>query len=39
VEYSQAELQKTEADLQDTDAHYQYILSQIVLAYEMGIMR
>lgn len=37
VEYSQAELQKTDADLQDTDAHYQYILSQIVLAYEMGV--
>lgn len=39
VEFSQAELQKTDADLQDTDAHYQYMLSQIVLAYEMGITR
>src|SRR5208282_3935056 len=39
VEYSQAELQKTDADLQDTDAHYQYLLSQIVLAYEMGLTR
>jgi outer membrane protein len=39
VEYSQAELQKTDADLQDTDAHYQYILSQIILAYEMGNTR
>jgi outer membrane protein len=39
VEYSQAELQKTDADLQDTDAHYQYVLSQIMLAYEMGLTR
>jgi outer membrane protein len=39
VEFSQAELQKTDADLQDTDAHYQYVLSQIILAYEMGVTR
>ena len=39
VEYSQAELQKTDADLQDTDAHYQYLVSQILLAYEMGLPR
>ncbi len=39
VEYSQANLQKTEADLQDTDARYQYHLSQIVLAYEIGLTR
>jgi outer membrane protein len=39
VEYSQAELQKTDADLQDTDAHYQYLLSQILLAYDMGLTR
>ncbi|HTZ31705.1 MAG TPA: TolC family protein [Methylomirabilota bacterium] len=39
VEYSQAELQKTDADLQDTDAHYQYLLSQIELAYQMGASR
>ena len=39
VEFSQAELQKTDADIQDTDAHYQYLLSQIVLAYEMGLSR
>jgi outer membrane protein len=39
VEFSQAELQKTDADLQDTDAHYQYLLSQILLAYEMGLTR
>jgi outer membrane protein len=39
VEYSQAELQKTQADLQDTDAKYQYRLSQILLAYEMGERR
>jgi outer membrane protein len=39
VEFSQAELQKTDADIQDTDAHYQYLLSQIVLAYQMGETR
>ncbi|HVM74409.1 MAG TPA: TolC family protein [Candidatus Saccharimonadales bacterium] len=39
VEYSQAELQKTDADLQDADAHYQYLLSQIELAYQMGTPR
>jgi outer membrane protein len=39
VEYSQAELAKTDADLQDTDAHYRYFLAQIVLAYEMGVSR
>jgi hypothetical protein len=33
VEFSQAELQKTEADIADTDARYQYRLTQIVLAY------
>jgi outer membrane protein len=37
VEFSQAELQKTEADISDTDAHYQYRLTQIVLAYTMGV--
>ncbi|HET6929849.1 MAG TPA: TolC family protein [Candidatus Acidoferrum sp.] len=36
VEFSQAELQKTDADLQDTDAKYQYKLTQIMLAYQMG---
>jgi outer membrane protein len=39
VEFSQAELQKTEADLQDTDAKYQYRLTQIMLAYQMGERR
>jgi outer membrane protein len=39
VELSQAELQKTEADIEDTDAHYQYAVSQIALAYQMGITR
>ena len=39
VEYSQAELQKTDADLEDADAKYQYRLSQIVLAYQMGERR
>ncbi len=33
VEFTQAELQKTEADIQDTDAKYQYRLTQIVLAF------
>jgi outer membrane protein len=36
VEFSQAELQKTEADIADTDARYQYRLTQFVLAYTMG---
>jgi outer membrane protein len=36
VEFSQAELQKTEADIADTDAKYQYRLTQIVLAYTMA---
>jgi outer membrane protein len=39
VEFSQAELQKTDADLQDTDAKYQYQLTQIMLAYQMGERR
>jgi outer membrane protein len=36
VEFSQAELGKTEADIADTDAHYQYRLAQIELAYTIG---
>jgi outer membrane protein len=36
VEFSQAELGKTEADIADTDARYQYRLTQIVLAYTIG---
>jgi outer membrane protein len=36
VELSQAELGKTEADIADTDAKYQYHLTQIVLAYSMA---
>jgi outer membrane protein len=39
VEFSQAELQKTDADIQDTDAHYRYAVTQIVLAYQMGLSR
>ena len=39
VELSQAELQKTEADIDDTDARYQYAVSQILLAYQTGITR
>ena len=36
VEFSQAELQKTEAEIADTDARYQYRLTQIVLAYTIS---
>ncbi|HEU0369046.1 MAG TPA: TolC family protein, partial [Candidatus Acidoferrum sp.] len=36
VELGQAELQKTEADIADTDAQYQYRLSRLVLAYTIG---
>jgi len=36
VEFSQAELQKTEADISDTDARYQYRLTEIVLRYALG---
>ncbi len=36
VEFTQAELQKTEADIADTDAHYQYRLTQIVLAFTIS---
>jgi outer membrane protein len=39
VEFTQAEMQKTDADIQDTDAHYRYIVSQIELAYQMGLTR
>jgi outer membrane protein len=39
VEFSQAELQKTEADIADTDAKYQYRLTEIVLAYTMAAPR
>jgi outer membrane protein len=36
VELGQAELQKTEADIADTDAQYQYRLTRLVLAYSTG---
>jgi outer membrane protein len=36
VEFGQAELQKTEADIADTDAQYQYRLTRLVLAYTIG---
>jgi outer membrane protein len=36
VELGQAELQKTEADITDTDAQYQYRLTRLVLAYTIG---
>jgi outer membrane protein len=36
VELGQAELQKTEADIADTDAQYRYRLTRLVLAYTIG---
>jgi len=36
VEFTQAELQKTEADIADTDATYQYRLTQLVLAFTIA---
>jgi outer membrane protein len=36
VEFSQAQLAETEAQIADTDARYQYRLSQLVLAYSTG---
>ncbi len=39
VEFSQAELQKTEAEIADTDAKYQYRLSQILVAYATAAPR
>jgi outer membrane protein len=36
VEFTQAELQKTEADIADTDAAYQYRLTQLVLAFTIA---
>jgi outer membrane protein len=36
VEFTQAELGKTEADIADTDATYQYRLTQIVLDYTIA---
>ena len=36
VEFTQAELQKTEADIEDTDAKYQYRLTQITLAFTIS---
>jgi outer membrane protein len=36
VELGQAELQKTEADIGDTDAQYQYRLTRLVVAYTIG---
>lgn len=39
VEFTQAELQKTEADIADTDATYQYRLAQMVLAFAIAAPR
>jgi len=39
VEFSQAQLGKTEADITDTAARYRYRLTQIVLAYTVGISK
>ena len=36
VELGQAELQKTEADIADTDAQYQYRLTRLALAFTVG---
>jgi len=36
VEFTQAELQKTEADIADTDANYQYRLTQIALGFAIA---
>ena len=36
VEFTQAELQKTEADIADTNANYQYRLTKIVLDFTMA---
>lgn len=36
VEFTQAELQKTEADIAETDANYQYRLAQLTLAFAVG---
>ena len=36
VEFTQAELQKTEADIADTDATYQYRLTQMALAFAIA---
>jgi outer membrane protein len=36
VEFTQAGLQKTEADIADTDATYQYRMSQMVLAFAIA---
>jgi outer membrane protein len=36
VELTQGELQKTQADIEDTDARFQYRLSQIVLAFTVA---
>jgi outer membrane protein len=39
VEFSQAQLQKTDADIADTDARYRYAVSQLVLGFQMGLTR
>jgi outer membrane protein len=36
VEFTQAELGKTEADIANTDAQYRYLLTRIVLAYTIA---
>ena len=36
VEFTQADLQKTEADIADTDATYQYRMAQMVLAFTVA---
>jgi outer membrane protein len=36
VEFTQAELDETEADIANTDARYRYRLTQIMLAYTIA---
>jgi outer membrane protein len=37
VELTQAQLQQTSAQIEDTSARYQYRLSLSTLSYEMGV--
>lgn len=39
VEFTQAELQKTEADIADADANYQYRLAELTLAFTTGSVK
>jgi hypothetical protein len=39
VEYTQAELQKTEAEIADTEARYRYSVAVMELAFSTGEVR